>query len=92
MRANDPVLAFLLVLVIGIVAGLVFDRFAGPSWLVRQFAGTRALVTVSLVGIAGAFIGFHLGVLIGLAGNPIVLYLAAAIGAVVVLFFWRTIR
>ena len=38
MRANDPVVTFLLVLVIGIVAGILFDRLAGPSWLARQFS------------------------------------------------------
>ena len=40
MRANDPVVTFPLVLVIGIVAGILFDRVAGPSWLTRQFSGS----------------------------------------------------
>ena len=45
MRIN-PALALLLILVIGIVAGLLFDRFAGPGWLSRQIAGsTRGMVT-----------------------------------------------
>jgi hypothetical protein len=30
MRANDPVVTFLLVLVIGIVARIPFDRLAAP--------------------------------------------------------------
>ena len=29
MRAADPVVTFLLVLVIGVVAGILFDRLAG---------------------------------------------------------------
>lgn len=92
MRGNEPALVFLIVLVIGIVVGLLYDRFLGPSWLVRQFAGTRATITSALVGIAGAFIGFHLGTLLGLGGGTIVLYVAAFIGAAVVLYVWRMIR
>jgi len=86
---NWAVVAFVIVLVIGIAAGLIFDRFAGPSWLVRQFAGTRGLVTSALVGIAGAFIGFHLGLLV--AAGLAAAYLLAIIGAAVVLFAWRSI-
>ncbi len=92
MRGNEPALVFLIVLVIGIVVGLIFDRFLGPSWLVRQFAGTRAILTSALVGIAGAFIGFNLGILLGLGGGVIMLYVAAVIGAAVVLYVWRMIR
>jgi uncharacterized membrane protein YeaQ/YmgE (transglycosylase-associated protein family) len=92
MRGNEPALVFLIVLVIGIVAGLLFDRFLGPSWFVRQFAGTRAIVTSALVGIAGAFIGFHIATLLALGGGVIVLYIAAVIGAAVVLYVWRMIR
>ncbi len=92
MRGNEPALVFLIVLVIGIVVGLLYDRFLGPSWLVRQFSSTRGMVTNALVGIAGSFIGFHLGTLIGLGGGVIVLYVAAVIGAAVVLYLWRVIR
>jgi hypothetical protein len=86
----DPAAAFIIVLIIGIAVGLIFDRFAGASWLARQFAGTRGMVTVSLVGIAGAFIGFHIGLLA--AVGPLGAYVAAIIGAVAILFLWRTIR
>lgn len=92
MRGNEPALVFVIVLVIGIVVGLLYDRFLGPSWLVRQFAGTRATVTSALVGIAGAFVGFHLAILLTLGGGAIVLYIAAVIGAAVVLYLWRLIR
>jgi uncharacterized membrane protein YeaQ/YmgE (transglycosylase-associated protein family) len=65
MRANDPVVTFLLVLAIGILAGVLFDRLAGPSWLARQFAGsTRGIVTSALVGVAGAFVGYHVALLL----------------------------
>ena len=49
MRATDPIVTFLLVLVIGIVAGILFDRLAGPSWFARQFSGsTRGIITSAL--------------------------------------------
>jgi hypothetical protein len=80
---------FLIVLAIGIAAGLLFNRYA-QGWLARQLAGARRSdVTSALVGIAGAFIGFHLGVLLGLLPSPLMLYVAAAIGAIVVLWLWR---
>ncbi|NWG25970.1 MAG: transglycosylase [Pseudorhodoplanes sp.] len=88
MRATDPVVVFLVVIVIGIVAGLLYDRFLGPGWLARQFAGTRGSVTSALVGIAGAFIGFHL---FALAAAGALAFLGAAIGALVVLWAWRMV-
>jgi len=90
MRATDPVVTFLLVLVIGVVAGIFFDRLAGPSWLARQFAGsTRGIITSALVGIAGAFLGYHIGVLLALGVGLLTSVIAAAVGAAVVLFVWR---
>ena len=48
---RDPAITFLVILVIGIAAGLLFDRLAGPSWLARQFAGSsRGIITSVLVG------------------------------------------
>ena len=70
MRATDPVVTFLLVLVIGVLAGILFDRLAGPSWLARQFAGsTRGIITSALVGVAGAFVGYHIAMLLALGGG-----------------------
>ena len=90
MRATDPVVTFLLVLVIGIVAGILFDRLAGPSWLARQFSGsTRGTITSALVGVAGAFIGYHIAVLLAVGGGLLTSIIAAAAGAAVVLFAWR---
>ncbi len=87
----DPTITFLLVLVIGIAAGLIFDRFAGPGWLTRQIAGARrSLVTSALIGVAGAFIGYHLAVLAKFAGAPALI--GAAVGALVVLWVWRMVR
>jgi uncharacterized membrane protein YeaQ/YmgE (transglycosylase-associated protein family) len=90
MRAPDPVITFIIILVIGIAAGLLFDRLAGPSWLARQFSGsTRGTVTSALVGIAGAMIAYHIAVLLALGGGVLTLVIAAVLGAAVVLFAWR---
>ena len=89
MRATDPTVLFLLVLAIGFVAGILFDWLAGPSWLARQFSGsTRGIITSALVGVAGAFVGYHIAML-ALGGGLLTSVIAAAVGAVVVLFVWR---
>jgi uncharacterized membrane protein YeaQ/YmgE (transglycosylase-associated protein family) len=87
----SPGAVFLLLLIIGIAAGLLFDRVAGAGWLSRQIAGpNRLLVTCALVGIAGSFVGYHLALLIGIAGYGALL--VAVIGALAVLWGWRTVR
>ncbi len=87
---RDPAVTFLIILVIGIAAGLLFDRLAGPSWLTRQFSGSsRGIITSALVGIAGAFIGFHIAVLLALGSGLAMAVIAAALGAAAVLFAWR---
>ena len=78
----------LIVLAIGIAAGLLFNRY-GQTWLSRQFTTRHSDATAALIGIAGAFIGFHFGVIFGLLPSPLMLYIAAAIGALVVLWTWR---
>jgi uncharacterized membrane protein YeaQ/YmgE (transglycosylase-associated protein family) len=93
MPATDPVLTFFLVLIIGIAAGILFDRLAGPSWLARQFSGsTRGIVTSALVGVAGAFVGYHIAVLLALGGGLVTLIIAAAAGAAVALLAWRMVK
>jgi len=91
MRGN-PLVTLVIILLIGIVAGILYDRFAGPGWLSRQIAGsTRSVVTSVLIGIAGAFVGFHLAAVIGLR-DVVVAYIVAAIGAAAVLFGWRMVK
>ncbi len=36
----DPAVSFILVLLIGVVAGLIVHRFVGASWLTQQIAGS----------------------------------------------------
>jgi len=92
MSANNPFVTFLVVLVIGILAGVLFDRLAGPSWLARQFAGSRGIITSALVGVAGAFVGYHIAMLLALGGGLVTSIIAAVVGAAVVLFAWRMAR
>jgi uncharacterized membrane protein YeaQ/YmgE (transglycosylase-associated protein family) len=90
MHATDPIMTLLLVLIIGVGAGVLFDRLAGPSWLARQFSGsTRGIITSALVGVAGAFVGYHIAGLLALGGGILTSAIAAALGAAVVLFAWR---
>ncbi|MGO8908887.1 MAG: transglycosylase [Bradyrhizobium sp.] len=90
MQVTDPVITFVLVLAIGIIAGLLFDRLAGPSWLARQFSGsTRGMITSALVGVAGAFVGYHVAMLLALGVGIVTSVIAAVVGAAVVLFGWR---
>ena len=90
MRLINTALAHLIIIVIiGIVAGLVSNRY-GQGWFARNIAGTRHTdITTALVGIAGAFIGFHIGVVLELLPLPLMQYLLALIGALVVLWVWR---
>ncbi|MFM9848558.1 MAG: transglycosylase [Hyphomicrobiaceae bacterium] len=78
----------LIVVAIGIAAGLLFNRY-GQTWFRRQFNTSHTDITSALVGIAGSFIGFHIAVMFGLLPSPLMLYICAAIGAVVVLWLWR---
>ena len=78
----------LIILLIGVVAGLFFNRYS-RSWLTRIGASSRSDVTSALVGIAGAFIGFHVSVIIGLLPSPLMHYLLAIVGALLVLWLWR---
>jgi uncharacterized membrane protein YeaQ/YmgE (transglycosylase-associated protein family) len=44
---------------------------------------------VRLVGIAGAFVGYHIAVLLALGGGLLMSVIASAVGAALVLFAWR---
>jgi uncharacterized membrane protein YeaQ/YmgE (transglycosylase-associated protein family) len=87
----DPAATFVIVLIIGILAGLIFDRFAGPGWLKRQISGAApGMVTSALVGVAGAFVGSGLADVLKLTGYAALI--AAVVGAAVVLFAWRVVK
>jgi uncharacterized membrane protein YeaQ/YmgE (transglycosylase-associated protein family) len=86
-----PTVTFLIVLVIGILAGLIFDRVAGPNWFMRRVSGAMpSMITSALVGVAGAFVGFHLAESLKLTAYAALA--GAVVGAAAVLFGWRTVR
>lgn len=89
MIVTTAIVTFLVIVVIGIVVGLAFNRY-GRSWLGRQVAGATGAgdVTYALVGIAGSFMGFHIGVILGLLPS-VLLYVAAVLGAALTLWLWR---
>ena len=94
MRPIDPAVAFLLILLIGIVAGLIFERVVRPGWFSRELANERrGMITLSLIGVAGSFIGYHLTLLLGLFRTATLApFIGAIIGAVLILWLWRLAR
>jgi uncharacterized membrane protein YeaQ/YmgE (transglycosylase-associated protein family) len=77
---------------IGIIAGVIGQKGVRSSWLSRRVVGgARGDVTSALVGIAGAFVGFHLAALIFLSGEMLVLLIGAIVGAAMVVWGWRTV-
>jgi uncharacterized membrane protein YeaQ/YmgE (transglycosylase-associated protein family) len=82
---------FFLILIVGIAIGLLMYRYAGSNWL-SQITGTRrGQLTSALVGVAGAFIGYHLAMLLGTASTGISL-IFAAVGAALLVWGWRTVK
>ncbi len=77
---------FLTLIVIGAAVGIAMTRY-GRNWLGRHFGGASD-VTFALIGIAGAFMGFHLGLVLDIL-SPVLLYVLAIAGAALTLFAWR---
>lgn len=77
---------FLILIVIGVAVGFAMTRY-GQTWLGRHFTGASD-VTFALVGIAGSFMGYHLGGILG-AVSPIALYIFAIAGAAATIWLWR---
>jgi hypothetical protein len=91
MQFNDPIVVLLCVLAIGAVVGILIEKVASTSWLTRQIAGSgRVLLTSALVGIAGAFIGYHIGLVTKLTG--LVPLITSSVGALVIVIIWRTVK
>jgi uncharacterized membrane protein YeaQ/YmgE (transglycosylase-associated protein family) len=88
---TTPLMTFILLVLIGVVVGIVMNR-AGRGWLGRQVADVTGLgdVTYALVGIAGAFMGFHIAVILGLLPATIA-YLIAIVGAFLTIIIWRRV-
>jgi hypothetical protein len=78
---------FLILVIIGAAVGYAVLHY-GSTWLRRQFATTSGEITYGLVGIAGSFMGYHIGEIVGIDA-PILLYILAIIGAGLTLYLWR---
>ena len=86
---NTALAHLMIIVLLGIMCGLVFSRY-GQGWFARHVTGTRHTnFTTALVGIAGAFIGFHIGVVLQLVPLPLMQYLLSVVCALVVLWLWR---
>ena len=85
---STALLNFLIILAIGVLAGLAVNRYA-HGWLARLAKTRQSDLTSALVGIAGAFIGFHISVILGLLPSPLMHYILAVLGALGILWFWR---
>ncbi len=86
---TTAIMTFIILVAIGVIVGLAFNR-RGRSWIGRQVAGATGAgdVTYCFVGIAGSFMGFHVGVILELLPS-ILLYVTALAGAALTIFLWR---
>lgn len=86
---TTAIMTFLILIAIGIVVGIAFNR-RGRSWVGRQVASATGAgdVTYALVGIAGSFMGYHVGVILELLPTWLV-YLTALAGAALTIVLWR---
>jgi uncharacterized membrane protein YeaQ/YmgE (transglycosylase-associated protein family) len=88
-RLRDPLLSIVLVIVVGVLCGALAEWFLARAGKTRQ----RELYAFALIGIAGAFLGFHGAMLAGLGvTQPIVPFLVAAMVAGLVLWGWQATR
>jgi uncharacterized membrane protein YeaQ/YmgE (transglycosylase-associated protein family) len=91
MFVVDPAITLLLILLIGIAIGVAIYRYAGSRWLAQFTSTRRGYLTSALVGIAGSFTGYHLAT-IAVAGGTGIALIAAAMGAAMLVWAWRTIK
>lgn len=86
---TTALMTFIILILIGIVVGILFNR-RGRGWFGRQVAETTGVgdVTYALVGIAGSFMGYHVGVILELLPTTL-WYLTAVLGAVLTIWLWR---
>jgi hypothetical protein len=84
---TTPSATLMMTVVVGILASVAFNWLARP-WFPMQI-GAISDKTSSLIGIAGAFIGLHIGIVIGLTPWPPALYLGAFVGTLLVMWGWH---
>jgi hypothetical protein len=86
---TTAITTFILLVLIGAIVGIFMNR-GGRSWLGRRVAEATGVgdVTYALIGIAGSFMGFHIGVILELLPT-LLLYIAAIAGAFLTIILWR---
>lgn len=77
---------FLALVVIGAGLGFALTRYRGGAYVPRTIHSGD--VTSALVGIAGSFMGYHIGLMLGLFNDFVLLLVAAGIAAITVIA-WR---
>jgi hypothetical protein len=82
-----PLATLVVTIAVGIAASVAFNWAARP-WFPMQI-GAVSDRTSSLIGIAGAFVGLHIGIVLGLTPWPLALYLAAFLGTFVTMWGWH---
>ncbi len=86
---TTALMTFIVLILIGIIVGVLFNR-KGRSWLGRQVADATGAgdVTYALVGIAGSFMGYHVGFILELLPTWL-WYVTAIVGAALTVYLWR---
>jgi uncharacterized membrane protein YeaQ/YmgE (transglycosylase-associated protein family) len=78
----NPAVSLILIILIGAAIGWLYEK---------QTHSPHGYITSALVGVAGAYTGYHLAALVALPSYvEIILLIAAAVGALVVIWAWRT--
>jgi uncharacterized membrane protein YeaQ/YmgE (transglycosylase-associated protein family) len=78
----DPIVTLILIILIGAIIGWVYEEYTHSP---------HGYITSALVGVAGSYTGYALARLTSIASNAgIIRLLAAALGALIVLWTWRT--
>jgi uncharacterized membrane protein YeaQ/YmgE (transglycosylase-associated protein family) len=78
----NPVVTLILIILIGAIIGWLYEE---------QTHSPHGYITSALVGVAGAYTGFHLAALVPLPSYVATMRLiAAAVGALIIIWAWRT--
>src|ERR1700681_2694353 len=79
---GDPFVTLILIILMGAIIGWLYEEWTHSP---------HGYITSALVGVAGSYTGYHLARLVNITSNAgRILLLAAAVGALIVLWACRT--
>jgi len=79
---GDPFVTLILIILIGAIIGWLYEEWTHSP---------HGYITSALVGVAGSYTGYALARLATITSNAtLIRLLAAAVGALIVLWAWRT--